>query len=116
METGTPRGTGLPPGLLEGLAAKFRDHYGARYRGLVLYGSRARGDWEEGSDVDLLLLLDGDVNAFTDFREIGDISYPFELEHSLVLPVIPVGVADYEAAGSLLLLNARRDAVHVRAA
>ncbi|MGI8911693.1 MAG: nucleotidyltransferase domain-containing protein [Rubrobacteraceae bacterium] len=35
--------------------------YGERYRGMVLYGSYARGEADEGSDVDLLLLLDGDV-------------------------------------------------------
>ena len=32
------------------------DLYGGRYRGLVLYGSYARGEADDESDVDLLLL------------------------------------------------------------
>ena len=43
--------------LLE-LESRLKDLYGKRFRGLLLYGSYARGDAWEGSDVDLLLLLD----------------------------------------------------------
>ncbi len=35
---------------------------------LYLYGSRARGDWHEGSDWDLLLLLNKKENETEDFR------------------------------------------------
>ena len=35
-----------------------RDHYGPRFRGLVLYGSMARHDDDESSDIDLLVLLE----------------------------------------------------------
>jgi predicted nucleotidyltransferase len=44
--------------VLEHLDRGLKDLYGGRYRGLILYGSCARS---EGSDVDVLLLLDGDV-------------------------------------------------------
>jgi uncharacterized protein len=32
--------------------------YGKRLKGLYLYGSYARGDFEEGSDLDVLVVLD----------------------------------------------------------
>ena len=41
---------------------------------LYLYGSRARGDYHEGSDWDLLLLLDKSSLEHEDF---GKYSYPF---------------------------------------
>ncbi|MBQ9362727.1 MAG: nucleotidyltransferase domain-containing protein [Bacteroidaceae bacterium] len=41
---------------------------------LYLYGSRARGDYREGSDWDLLLLLDKPDIEFSDFQKY---SYPF---------------------------------------
>jgi predicted nucleotidyltransferase len=49
-----------------------RKLYGERHRGVVLYGSHARGEADEGSDVDLLLLLEGQVG-----REIAtkDVRY-----------------------------------------
>ncbi len=49
--------------LLSTLDRELRDLYGERYRGLVLYGSYSRGEAEEGSDVDLLLLMDGTVST-----------------------------------------------------
>ena len=56
----------LPPALtqtLSQLARGLRELYGDRFRGLVLYGSYARGEAAEGSDVDLLVLLDGPVQS-----------------------------------------------------
>lgn len=42
----------------------FRDailrEFPGRIERIVLYGSKARGDWNQDSDVDLLLLLKGD--------------------------------------------------------
>ena len=43
---------------------------------LYLYGSRARGDYHEDSDWDLLLLLDKAKIEFDDFQRY---SYPFVL-------------------------------------
>ena len=52
----------LPP-LLQEAVRKLEDGlkslYGERFRGLLLYGSYAKGDARDGSDVNLLLLLDG---------------------------------------------------------
>jgi len=41
---------------------------------LWLYGSHARGDYHEGSDWDLLILLDKNQQSFDDFDIYG---YPF---------------------------------------
>jgi predicted nucleotidyltransferase len=43
--------------LLRRLAHELEALYGERYGGLVLYGSYARAEADEGSDGDLLLLL-----------------------------------------------------------
>ncbi len=57
---------------LEGLRQKLddglRELYGERHRGLVLYGSHARGEAYDASDVDLLLLLAGEVGEDTEIR------------------------------------------------
>ena len=49
--------------VLRDLDGALRDLYVERYRGLVLYGSQARGEADEGSDVDLLLLLEEPVEV-----------------------------------------------------
>lgn len=38
---------------------RLRAVYGPRLRDLRLFGSKARGEWHEESDIDLLVLLDG---------------------------------------------------------
>jgi predicted nucleotidyltransferase len=45
-------------GVARAFAADARAHFGPRLRDLRLFGSAARGDWQETSDVDVLVLLD----------------------------------------------------------
>lgn len=42
--------------------------YGNKLKDVVLYGSYARGDFTDGSDIDLIILLD-DMEEFVDERE-----------------------------------------------
>ena len=44
---------------IEEVVAALQEHLGASLRGLVLFGSRARGDARPESDWDLLLIADG---------------------------------------------------------
>lgn len=54
---------------------------------LILFGSRARGDADEDSDYDLLILTDGDAGLKREdmFRQA---LYPLELETGAVLTVM----------------------------
>ena len=86
-----------------------RKLYGERHRGLVLYGSHARGEADEGSDVDLLLLLEGHVQAGREIRRSSDLVAALSLESGRVLSVIPVSVEDYRDSSDPYLVNARRE-------
>ena len=45
--------------------------YGERLKGVLLFGSVARGDWDESSDMDLLIVLDGlDGGRRGELREV----------------------------------------------
>ena len=44
--------------LARAFAREVRMHFDGRLRDIRLYGSAARGDWQEDSDVDVLVLLD----------------------------------------------------------
>jgi uncharacterized protein len=86
-----------------------RKLYGERHRGLVLYGSYARGEADEGSDVDLLLLLEGQVQTGKEIRRSSDLVGALSLESGRVLSVIPVSVQDYRDSSDPYLVNARRE-------
>ena len=42
------------------VAEKAKEVYGGVLRDVILYGSYARGDFEEGSDVDIMIIADAD--------------------------------------------------------
>jgi predicted nucleotidyltransferase len=95
--------------VLRDLDDGLRDLYGKRYRGLVLYGSRARGEADEGSDVDLLLLLEEPVEVGREIRHSSGVVASLALEAGLVLSLAPVSIEDYRASSDPYLINARRE-------
>ena len=92
-----------------------RGLYGDRYRGLLLYGSYARGTAWEGSDVDLLLLLEGPVNVCREILMSEPVVWPLCLDSCLVLSVIPADYEAYQLGESMFLRNVHREAILVAA-
>jgi len=85
--------------------------YGIRFRDLLLYGSYARGDQREGSDVDLLLLLDGPVNTGREILRLESIVWPLSLDRDIVLSVMPVNYDAYQKGETSFLRIIRKDAM-----
>ena len=87
--------------------------YGVRYRGLVLYGSYARGEARRGSDVDLLVLLEGERGEEDRVRRtwvvlrMVPVVWPLSLQPGYVRPVLPVGVPDSCSAVAPFVWSAR---------
>lgn len=102
-------GTRTLDDVLRDLDGGLRDLYGVRYRGLVLYGSRARGEADEDSDVDLLLLVEGPVEVGKEIRRSSALVASLALEAGLVLSLVPVSVEDYQDSSDPYLINARTE-------
>jgi uncharacterized protein len=106
----------LPPDLAEVIAELrkgLEDLYGTRFRDLLLYGSYARGDEWEGSDVDLLVLLDGTVDTGREILRLEPIVWPLSLGHGIVLSVMPVSYEAYQKGEASFLRIIRKDAMQV---
>jgi predicted nucleotidyltransferase len=88
-------------------------HYGPRFRGLVLYGSLARGQADPESDVDLLVLLEGPLDYLQELRQLVDLLYPLQLESARLISAKPVLAEDYEQGAVALYRNAKREGVTV---
>lgn len=103
----------LPPALaavVAELRKRLEALYGARFRDLLLYGSYARGDHREGSDVDLLLLLEGPVDTGREILRLESVAWPLSLNHGLVLSVMPVSHQAYQKGETSFLRLVRKDA------
>lgn len=83
--------------------------YGKRLKGVVLYGSCARGTEETESDIDLMVLLDGPVDFAQEIRRIWAVLYPIQLESDRLLSVVPVDVALYDRGEYALYRQAKAE-------
>ena len=97
--------------LVRRLKARIEDAYGDRFAGLRLYGSYARGEAGPDSDVDVLVLLHGDVRPYAEIRHLVDLAYDLELETGSTLSLLAQSHRAYDRAESPLLRNARREGV-----
>ena len=105
----------MPPDRLRALLADLRERlaalYGERLVRLVLYGSHARGEATEDSDVDVLVVLRGASHPFREIERMSASVFETELEHRALVSALPVSAADYEAGQSPLLRNVRAEGV-----
>ena len=100
--------------LLQRIKERLQALYGERFRGLVLYGSVARGDAGEDSDIDLLCLLAGPVNTIREISPIVDALSDLQGEYiERMFDVTAVSEEDFEAGAYPLAIEARRNGVPV---
>ena len=76
--------------LMKEYVPKIKDIYGDKLVKVILYGSYARGDYNEDSDVDVMVLLDIDNNLLRkETKGIFDVTYDLNLERdTYIVPII----------------------------
>jgi len=95
------------------LRARLEVIYGRRLSGVVLYGSHARGSAEMDSDIDLLVVLRGDVSPCEEIARTSHDVAEVSLKHNVVAACVFVSQDQFEREQSPLLLNVRREGVPV---
>lgn len=68
---------------LESLRAKLTDLLGHRLRGFILFGSKARGDYDEESDLDVAIIVEGLDRSLK--RTIIDMVIDIEIKHDVII-------------------------------
>jgi len=99
--------------VLARLKSRLQAIYGDRLRGVVLYGSEARGEAAPDSYVDILVLLTGPVALGQELRTIIEALYPLQLEMDRVLEAFPADEADYLRRDYAWYRNAQKEGVSV---
>jgi predicted nucleotidyltransferase len=94
-----------------GLAAfvnRLRQHYGNDLLRVVLFGSKARGDFDDESDLDVLVVVriaDGGYRKY--WNEIVNIAWDIEFAYNLVITLVIKDEAGYTSMCKNRLLLAR---------
>lgn len=93
---------------LKDLLAAF---YGARLRRVIVYGSQARGDADQDSDIDVLVLLSGPVQPAAEIARTGEIVADLSLRTNTVISCLFMDEDRYLHRAGPLLRNIRREGV-----
>ncbi|MCP3961566.1 MAG: nucleotidyltransferase domain-containing protein [bacterium] len=104
-----------PAGWLADLLVTFKEGlqqlYGERLQGLYLFGSRARGETQADSDVDLAVVLDRVTDYGREIRRTSELTASLALEHEVSISCVFIPDADWRRAEGPFLVNVRSDAV-----
>jgi predicted nucleotidyltransferase len=87
--------------------------YGDRLRAVLLFGSQARGEATEDSDVDVAVVLDDFENAMDEIHRMDEVFWRPSLEHDILLTAVPVRERDWQGSSRLIMRNIRREGVAV---
>lgn len=102
---------------LDKLLAEFRQElenlYGDRLVDLILYGSRARGDATEDSDIDIALILKSPVSPGDEILRVGPILNRFFLEYDRLISIFPVSEENFLDRHTPILENIRGEGIRV---
>lgn len=93
--------------LKEGLA----QIYGDRLKAVYLYGSYARGDYREGSDVDVMLLLKTYRNYWKEYMRSSDYVSDISLKYDVTVSYILIKEVQWREADKPILRNIQREGV-----
>jgi predicted nucleotidyltransferase len=85
--------------------------YGSRLKNIILYGSFARGQATSDSDIDLAIVLEGEVATGKEIDRLIDVITDINFDFGVLLSVYPVSEEDYRSVNSPLLLNIRKEGV-----
>ena len=100
--------------LSQNIKEQLQSLYGRRFRGLILYGSVARGDAGYDSDIDLLAVIEDMEDVGKEIWEITGATYKLQLGNlERLFHIMPVDAGEYETGAFALCREARRDGVAV---
>jgi len=99
--------------ILAELRRRFETLYGPRLVRMVLYGSQARGDAEPGSDIDVLVVLNGEVDPCREIDRTLDDVVNLSFEHDVVISCVFMDEHRFRHRNGPLLRNIRREGVAI---
>lgn len=87
--------------------------YHNRLKELILFGSYARGDFMDDSDIDIVLLLDNLTNAIAEREKYIPIISRISLEYDTVVSIVPFDFKEFHRKRTPLILNVNKEGIRL---
>ena len=87
--------------------------YGQRLKGIILYGSYARGEAVEGSDIDLIILLDNMQNPIDELEMCSKEIHQLDFAYDTLISIIPFDLKQYNTRKLQIILNAKKEGISI---
>lgn len=87
--------------------------YASRLKEIILFGSYARGDFSEESDIDLLLLLEDMKDIASERARYFPVISQLSLKYDTVISAIPYTVNDFQSKKTPFTLNVAKEGVKI---
>jgi predicted nucleotidyltransferase len=97
--------------IIEEFKTRLRELYGKKLKNIILYGSWARGDAKEHSDIDLAVLLEGEVDPGREIDRMIEIITDLQMRYNTLISVYPISMKNYKSINSPLLMNLHREGI-----
>jgi len=85
--------------------------YGDKLKAVYLYGSYARGDYRDGSDVDVMVLLKDYRNYWKEYLRASDYAGDISLKYDVVVSYILIKEIQWKQSDKPLVRNVQRDGI-----
>ena len=97
--------------ILKEFKVRLQNLYGDKFSSLILYGSYARGEFIEDSDIDLAVVLKGNIKPFKEIDRMTAIAGDIDLKYCVLLSLYPVSEEGYQSCKTLLIMNIHEEGV-----
>ena len=99
--------------LLKELKTGLKQIYGKQFKSAYLFGSRARGDYNVDSDVDILIVLSDFKKYGAELRRTGELVGKLSLNYDATVSVVFSREREWKHDNLPLLMNIRAESIVV---
>ncbi|MCU0469451.1 MAG: nucleotidyltransferase domain-containing protein [Arcicella sp.] len=100
--------------IIQEFTEQAKAHYGDRLAKIILFGSYARGEAHEDSDVDIMLLLnDEEVSSNNEKTQIFDITWSLFMKYSIIVSALPLSFNKFISMNKALYRFVKKEGIYL---